>query len=102
MEIAPGANVTVEITARPRSAAAAKTLTRVCAKDADVKKRKRHRKAHRPSWIEWIRGGKYWHHQMKSKPGISLAPGAKYSLRATVDVIRDLESVQRCVKVTAD
>jgi hypothetical protein len=39
---------------------------------------------------------------MKSTPGISLAPGAKYSLRATVDVIRDLESVQRCVKVTAD
>lgn len=37
---------------------------------------------------------------MKSKPGIKLDPGERYTVNATVDVIRDLESVERFVKVT--
>jgi hypothetical protein len=42
-----------------------------------------------------------WHHQMKSRPPVELAAGRRLSLLATVDTIRDLQSVARFVKVTA-
>jgi hypothetical protein len=100
MDIQPGSRIRVEITRSPRAEAARKTLTRLCAKDPDVARSKRARKRKRPSWEEWIRGGKYWHHQMQSRTPVSLAPGASYSLLASVDVIRDLESVRRFVRVS--
>ncbi|RMF85851.1 MAG: hypothetical protein D6744_00715 [Planctomycetota bacterium] len=100
MDIRPGSDITVEITATPTGAAARKTLTRVCSKDPHVAKLHRYRKTHRPSWTDKRRGGRFWHHQMKSRPAVRLESGAKYSLRATVDVIRDLQSVRRWVKVS--
>lgn len=99
MDIAPGATVSIEITATPRRAAARKTLCRVCAKDPAIAKLHHQQKASRPSWQEWIRGGRFWHHQMKTKPGILLEPGKVYTVRASVDVMRDLDSVKGCVKV---
>ncbi len=101
MDIVPGAPVSIEIVATPRRAAARKTLARVCGKDAAVAKRHRTQKTKRPSWQEWIRGGKYWHHQMKTKPSASLELGSKYTVRATIDVMRDLESVKEFVKLAA-
>ncbi len=101
MDIRPGTNITVEITAPPKSAAGQKTLLRLCRKDPEVNKRQRVQDRHRPSWQTWRRGGRTWHHQMRSRPGVSLTPGARYSMLATVDVIRDLESVERWVKVSA-
>ncbi len=100
MDIEPGATVSIEITAIPRSAAALKTLNRVCAKDAAVAKVHRLMKEKRPSWQDWIRGGKYWHHQMKTKPAAKLATGKVYTVHASLDVLRDLGSVKNCVKVT--
>jgi hypothetical protein len=99
MDIDPGSMVSVEIAVTPRAAAARKTLMRVCHKDPRLAKRHRQQKAKRPSQRDWIRGGKYWHHQMKSRPAARLTPGQTYALRATLDVIRDLESVKDCVKV---
>lgn len=100
MQIAPGTVVALEIAKTPKSAAAKKTLIRVCRKDARIAKPHRRQKAKRPSWQDWIRGGKFWHHQMKSAPPVKLNPGERYSIRATLDVIRDLESVEPYVKVT--
>jgi hypothetical protein len=37
---------------------------------------------------------------MKSSPGLTLDPGNRFSLLASVDVIRDLASVARWVTVT--
>lgn len=101
MDIAPGANVAIEIIARPRGDAASKTLNRICGKDPEVARKHRWMKRNRPSWQDWIRGGKYWHHQMKSRPAAKVDFGCVFNVRATVDVIRDLESVAKCVKVTA-
>lgn len=100
MDIKPGTTVSVEITRTPRNDAAEKTLNRVCAKDPQVAKFHRRLKEQRPSLQHWRRGGRLWHHQMKTKSPVSLTPGAKYTLFATVDVIRDLASVSRWVKVT--
>ena len=101
MDIAPGAEIALEIIANPRSAAAEKTLNRICAKDPEVAKNHRWHKRNRPSWQDWIRGGKFWHHQMKSRPAAKVERGRVFNVRATVDVIRDIESVKNCVKVTA-
>ncbi len=100
MDIAPGQTVSIELTAVPRSAAALKTLTRIFAKDPGVVRSKRWQARHRPSWEAWRRGGNMWHHQMKTKPPVALAPGRTLALQATVDVLRDLQSVQRWVKVS--
>ena len=100
MDIQPGSKITVEITAAPRTAAGRKTLTRLCRKDPTVARQQRAQDRQRPSWQVWRRGGRQWHHQMKSGPGVALDPGNRYSLLATVDVIRDLESVARWVAVT--
>ena len=102
MGITPGNVVSIEVTAPPTSAAARKTLVRLFRKDPHVARHQRWQDRHRPSWQTWRRGGRLWHHQMKSLPPVKLIPGSRYSVLATVDVIRDLESVQRWVKVTAE
>ncbi|MBN2448723.1 MAG: hypothetical protein JXO22_18500 [Phycisphaerae bacterium] len=100
MDITPGTDVSVEIKAAPAKAAAVKTLYRVCRKDPAVAKFHRVMKANRPSWQTKRRGGRMWHHQMKTRPNVQLTPGAKYTVRATLDVIRDLASVERWITVT--
>lgn len=100
MVIAPGSKITIRITKTPRREAARKTLHRVCRKDPALARQHRRQKAQRPSRREWIRGGRYWHHQMKSKPAAQLTPGEVYMVHATVDVMRDLESVKDYVKLS--
>lgn len=100
MDIAPGSRVAIEIVAPPRNAAVYKTLVRLCSKDPGVVRINRWRHEHRPSQQRWRRGGKMWHHQMRSKPAVRIAPGARYTVLASVDVLRDLASVQRHVRLT--
>lgn len=99
MAIAAGSKIVLEIVKNPTSEGARKTLVRLARKDPAVVRyhRKQHQK--RPSWEEWRRGAMTWHHQMKSQPAVSITPGAKYNITATVDVLRDLASVQRFVKI---
>lgn len=101
MDIALGQTVSVEVVKAPRSLAARKTLLRLFRKDAGVARSLRRLKTKRPSWQTWRRGGRFWHHQMRSKPPIAITPGAKYTLHTTVNVVRDLQSVGSCVKITA-
>jgi hypothetical protein len=101
MDIAPGQTVTVEITRTPMKDAARKTLVRLFRKDEKIARAHRRNERLRPSWETWRRGGRMWHHQMKSHPPIPLKPGDRLAVLATVDVIRDLQSVSRWVRVTA-
>lgn len=100
MDIAPGKKVTIEIKATPSTPSGRKTLVRICAKDPAMRKLARSRKAKRPSWQEWQRGGRLWHHQMRSAAPVQLSPGRRYAVLATLDVIRDLASIERWVTVT--
>ena len=100
MDITPGTTVTIEISGTPTAAAARKTLTRVCNKDAKIAHAIRRRKVARPSWQEKIRGGRFWHHQMRSHSPVKLEAGCKYEVFASLDVIRDLASIERWVKVS--
>lgn len=98
--IKPGQTVEIEVTSLPRSEAARKTLIRILKRDPEAIRRQRHQKNKRPSREEWIRGAMTWHHQMKSRPPVDMKVGAKGTLRATLDVLRDLTSVSRFVKIT--
>ena len=101
MDITPGTTVTVEIAKAPRSEAARKTLVRLYRHTAEARQQQRRQKNQRPSWQTWRRGGRMWHHQMKTKAPFTPNPGSRFALLATVDAIRDLASVARFVKVTA-
>lgn len=100
MDIRPGSMITLQIERLPRSQAGRKTLIRLCRRDPQVQRRQRAQAARRPSERSWIRGGRYWHHQMRTRPPLALTPGSRYTIRATVDVLRDLASVRRWVQVT--
>lgn len=99
MDIQPGTTVRIEIRRVPRAAAAAKTLTRICAKDPQVARAHRIRKRKRPSVRTKQRGGRFWNHRMRSKLPVKLDVGSTYTIRATLDVVRDLASVQRYVEI---
>jgi len=101
IDITPGGKLTIEIKATPTGAAARKTLIRVCSKDPDVVKRHRRIKAKRPLWQTKRRGGRFWHHQMKSRPMVSLDAGNRFTVLASLDAARDLESVRTWVTVSA-
>lgn len=100
MSIAPGVNVCIEIIERPRSQSALKTLVRICRKDPRVAAFHRRQSAKRPSHQQWRRGGNYWNHRMKTEAAVAVKPGQKYNVLASLDVVRDLKSIEKCVKVT--
>ena len=99
MDTPLGGKVTIEITKLPASEAARKTLVRLCRKDPRIVQHHRTQQSKRPSWERWRRGGKMWHHQMRTQPAVTLSTGQKFSILATLDVVRDLESVKRFVKL---
>jgi hypothetical protein len=100
MDVALNQNVAVEVTQAPTNAAARKTLERLFRKDPEVARKHRRQQRLRPSWQTKRRGGRLWHHQMKSPAPVPIVCGARCAIFATVDVVRDLSSVERFVKVT--
>lgn len=100
MDVQPGQNVRIEILGQPTSECGCQTLDRVCRKDPVIAKSIRDRKRMRPSWQTKQRGGRLWHHQMRSQSPVQLRAGKTYSVFATVDVLRDLASVAKFVKLT--
>ncbi len=99
MDIQPGTTVRIEIKRVPRTAAAVRTLTRICAKDPEVSRAHRIRKRKRPSIRAKQRGGRIWQHRMRSRVPVTLDVGKAYTVRATLDVVRDLASVERFIDV---
>ncbi len=96
----PGSNITLEILRAPTSAAGRKTLVRLCRKDPRLVSHHRRQSRTRPSHQDWTRGGNLWNHRMKTRTPVALRPGEKYSILASVDVLRDLASIAKFVKVS--
>ena len=99
MAIELGSAIQIELVKMPIRQAARKTLVRLFRKDPKIVRHHRLQHAKRPSQEFWMRGGKFWHHQMESKPSFELKVGLKHQIRATPDVVRDLKSVEQWVKV---
>ncbi|MEM6391779.1 MAG: hypothetical protein AAF797_03315 [Planctomycetota bacterium] len=102
-DIAPGSDVKVTITKTPTNAAAEKTLVRLLHKDAAVAaEQKRLQKSRRKNEKLTVRGGRLrvWEHRQVKIASASPTLGTTGTLKATVDVLRDLASVDRFVEVT--
>lgn len=100
MDITPNTNVTVEITARPTSRGARLTLERLFRKDPEIANTYRRFMEQRPSMRQKRRGGRWWTHRMQTKPNFEVAKGRSFTVRTTLDVVRDLQSVEKFVKVS--
>jgi len=99
-DIAPGSDVKVTITNRVTNEAARKTLQRVLAKSDDAKaEKKRQQKVRERHNRPYIRSGRVWVDRVPKFPVVSLEPGSSETIKATVDVLNDLKSVQRFVEV---
>lgn len=99
MTITPNTRVIMTVTERPSREAGVKTILRLAHKDPAQRRLQRHRKTKRPSWQEWRRGGRFWHHQMRTQSSVRVERGASFTIMATTDVLRDLASVSRWVQV---
>lgn len=101
LDIAPGTKVTVKITKRPTSAAAAKTLQRLLAKDPVVQKEdRRQTKVRKVGFRTQQRGGRDWEVRVVRQELVKAVPGEQGTITATADILRDLKSVERFVEVS--
>jgi len=98
-EIKPGGWITVKVASEPKAAAGIKTMIRLFERDPAVR-RERQRKAKARPVTTHRRGGRPWADRPPRLRVVSTAPGATYKLFASVDVLRDLESIAPYVQVT--
>lgn len=101
-KITPGQQVRVEIVKRPTNAAALKTIQRLLGKDPQIAKNdevatNRRRRGFKTK----PRGGRPWNLYKSRLPLVHGEVGEAGTLKATVDVIRDLGSVSKFVQITA-
>lgn len=99
-EIQPGTNIKIEVTRTPVRESAAKTLSRLFAKDRKNQKADRLRtKLRAAQFRDTRRGGRIWVVRPKAPRLVQPGRGDSCQIRATIDVIRDLGSVRAFVKV---
>lgn len=99
-EIKPGTVVSVTVTKNPTNEAAAKTLSRIFAKDAANKRERVRRKKLLETAIDVRRrGGRPWEVRSKAPRLVQPVKGDGCKIFASSDVLRDLGSVERFVAV---
>jgi hypothetical protein len=98
--VAPGATVSITVKKAPTSGAAAKTLSRIFAKDPANRRLRARRKDLRTDETFFIRrGGRPWGVRPKAPRLVQPGAGDSCKVLATVDVLNDLGSVERVVDV---
>jgi hypothetical protein len=94
----PGSMVEVTVKRTPRRQAAVKTLTRLFRKDARHQEEIARLKESRP-FRTHIRGGRPWEDRPAQLLPFRIEKGASCRIEATIDVIRDLNSVESDIEV---
>lgn len=98
----PGTPIEVEVVERPTNAAAEKTLVRVFRRSPEVKaEQARLRKARDVHGYWRVRSGRPWKVAPPTKLPVQPEVGTKHRLVATLQALRDLQSVERFVSVKA-
>ena len=97
-EIEPGKKVKVVVTSEPRSEGAAKTLARLFLKDPTIAKT-RTRKP-KPT-VDRRRSGRIWSNPRRGTVAVRPRQGDSCELVCTLDMVRDLASVERYVEITS-
>jgi hypothetical protein len=96
MDIQPGSNVTVTVKSPVKAEAARKTLGRIFMKDERIRKS---RLSVPKEVTPTRRAGRIWDLRPRGSVNRPPAIGDSASLVATVDIIRDIQSVARFVDV---
>ncbi|UCD28197.1 MAG: hypothetical protein JSV03_14060 [Planctomycetota bacterium] len=97
-KIKPGKWIKVKITSVPKAANNIKTMIRVFEKDQNMQTTRKRLAKSRPVKTH-IRGGRPWADRPQRLPVVKIEPGATYRVFASVDVLRDLESVEKFVEI---
>ena len=103
-DITPGTTVTVKIVKQPANEAARKTLVRILSKDADVvAENKRLKAVRKTNQTHSPRGGRWrvWEGRLPKQRPVTGKVGESGTVLASVDVLADLNSVEKFVEVTA-
>jgi len=98
-DIQPGQQIKVTVTREPKAAAQRKTLVRLCEKDKQVRVERQRLKRARPVKFH-RRGGRPWGARPYRVATVSTTAGSSYQIFASIDVLRDLKSIEKYVKVT--
>jgi len=100
--ISPGSTVTVKVVKQPHNSAATKTLIRVLSKDPLVQaQNKRLRKIRKQQYAPARRGGRLYGGRMIKISPFKVDVGLTQTVKATMDVINDLQSVKRFIEVSS-
>ena len=101
-EITPGSKITVKVVKTPASESARKTLERVLMKSPAMKAEDARLKRARQNNIKnEMRGGRIYPRRVPKQHPVKGAVGDEQTITATLDVIRDLKSVERFIEVSA-
>ena len=99
-DVTPGSMVRITVKKTPPSEAAAKTLSRVFAKDPANRKARAHRKQLlKSAMVRTRRGGRISMVRSKAPRLFQPVQGDTCNVRATCDVIKDLGSVERLLDI---
>lgn len=98
-QVKPGQWVNVRITALPKSAAGRKTMIRIFEKDRRIQAERRRLSRSRPAKSH-RRGGRLWRDIPGKLNVVCTKPGTVYKVFGSVDVLRELASLQDCVEIT--
>lgn len=98
-EVKPGQWVNITVVKRPRAAAGVKTLERLFGRTVSARKARERQAKARPI-TDHRRGGRMWKDRPPHIRVVEIKAGATCKLFASVDVLRDLESVANSVQVS--
>lgn len=100
VDIPLGSRVSVEVVRRPTNEAAVKTIIRILGKDRAVQtEQRRLEKVRAGNYNPKRRGGRLYAGRLVKQFPVKAEVGDRGSVHATIDVLRDLESVRRFVAV---
>lgn len=100
LQVTPGQWVKVTVKSAPKTTAGRKTLLRLFEQDPGVKKERVRVSKTRP-WEDSRRGGRIWINKPPRIDLVKVERGASYKVFASLPVIRDLQSVEKYVEVSA-
>lgn len=98
IDVRPGQWIKVTVTRQPRAAGAVKTLARLLQMDKVARKNADRAKKARPVG-EHRRGGRMWKDRPSRVPVVDTNAGASYRIFASLDVLKDLTSIEKYVQV---
>jgi hypothetical protein len=102
LDVQPGGKINIMVAKTPTNEGAAKTLSRIFAKDVNSRNARRRRKHLRDSVIvDHRRGGRPWYYRPHAPRLFQPVKGASCTILVTTDVVGDLRSVARFIEVRA-